>query len=474
MENNEISELSYRYVLAMSKTKPYNPQAIANINIFNQYGFNGIRNEMQKDVRLFCETNPIKKARDFVYKNDYFTPRNMHLISPLYYTYYTYLVFRIANLFLNGSSKLDFSKERMKIFYSGFLDIHSKNDIEQNAKFNNSYKLFQKEREEYFGMPVLKLDVQNFFNSIKVKSLINKLKSYLGEQSVIDDLEYLLNFCDFEYLPQLHYSIASSILSQLYLVEFDQKMQQTLERENLFLIRFVDDMFIIYLNDEVNEKKNNDLLNEISYFLWEEELVLNSSKTKLLSSEEYQETFELMELEYDIEEISYSSEKIIEDRTEEILNNGYLITLIEKLCELEKVAGMDLPKYKELMETYISIGGEDTKKVLNNIIFSNKWKKMSDIDLMKIISDWRYILFNPAQFTILYILVCRHLENKKLTGGLRIKRILTYLFRNENFNFRDTLVAISYLFQNNKKNEELLDRVESVNPEYVDFIKSFT
>lgn len=103
-------------------------------------------------------------------------------------------------------------------------------------------------------------------------------------------------------------------------------------------------------------------MNEISYYLWEEELVLNSSKTKLLSPEEYQETFELIELEYGIEEVIYSSEKIIEDRTEEILNNGYLITLIEKLCELERVAGMDLQQYKELMETYISIGGEDTKK----------------------------------------------------------------------------------------------------------------
>lgn len=473
MRNNGILEFSYKYVFAMSKTKKYNPQAIANINIFNQYGFNGIRNEMEKDVRFFCETNPVKKARDFVYKNDYFTPRNMHLINPLYYTYYTYLVFKIADLFLNGDSKLDFSKGRMKIFYSGFLDTHSKDDIEKNAKFNNSYKLFQKEREKYFGMPALKLDIQNFFNSIKVKSLINKLKSYLGEQSVIDDLEYLLNFCEFEYLPQLHYSIASSILSQMYLVEFDQKIQLTLERENLFLIRFVDDMFIIYLNDEINEKKNNDLLNEISYFLWEEELVLNSSKTKLLSPEEYQETFELIELEYGIEEVSYSSEKIIEDRTEEILNNGYLITLIEKLCELERVAGMDLQQYKELMETYISIGGEDTKKVLNNIIFSNKWKKMSDRDLMKVIRNWRYILFNPAQFVILYILVCRHLENKKIIGGSRIKRILTYLFRSENFNFRDTLVAVSYLFQNNKKNEELLDKVECVNPEYVEFIKSF-
>ncbi|WP_255450995.1 RNA-directed DNA polymerase [Bacillus sp. AY3-1] len=473
MENNKVSEIAYRYILSMSKTKKFNPQTIANINILREYGLKGIKSEMEKSVKEFCETNPVKKSRDFVYKNDYFTPRNMHLINPLYYTYYTYIVFKIADLFLNGNGKLNFSKERMDIFYSGFLDMHSKEDIPKNANFNTSYRLFQEEREKYFGMPVLKVDIQDFFNSIKVKSLINRLRAYLGEQSVINDLEYFLDFCGFEYLPQFHYSIASSILSQFYLLDFDSKMHRTLKRENLFLIRFVDDMFIVYLDGEMNEKRNNDLLNEISYFLWEEELVLNSSKTKLLSPQEYQDTFELMEMEYDFEEISYSSEKIIEDRTDEILEEGYLIILIEKLCELEESVGIDLNEYKELMREYISIDGEDTRKVLNNIIFSNKWKNLGKQDLKKIIDNWRYILFNPAQFTILYILVCRHLENRNVISGSSIKEVLNYLFRNENFNFRDTLVAISYLFQNHKKNKDLLNKVEIVNPEYVDFIRSF-
>ncbi|UPJ16567.1 RNA-directed DNA polymerase [Bacillus cereus] len=457
----------------MSKTKKFNPQTIANINILKEYGLKGIKNEMEKDIREFCETNPVKKARDFVYKNDYFTPRNMHLINPLYYTYYTYIVFKIADLFLNGSGKLNFSRERMNIFYSGFLDMHSKEDIPRNAKFNTSYRLFQEEREKYFGMPVLKVDIQDFFNSIKVKSLINRLRAYLGEQSVINDLEYFFDFCGFEHLPQFHYSIASSILSQFYLLDFDSKMYRTLVRENLLLIRFVDDMFIVYRDGKMNEKRNNDILNEISYFLWEEELVLNSSKTKLLSPQEYQDIFELIETEYDFEEISYSSEKIIEDRTDEILEEGYLIILIEKLCELEESVGIDLNEYKKLMREYISIDGEDTRKVLNNIIFSNKWKKMSKRDLKKIIENWRYILFNPAQFTILYILVCRHLENRNVISGSSIKEVLNYLFRNKNFNFRDTLVAISYLFQNHRKNKDLLNKVELVNPKYVDFVRSF-
>lgn len=456
----------------MSNSKQHNPQTIANINVLSRYGPAGIKIELGKDVKKFCEDNPPKKARDFVYKSDYFTPRNMYLISPLYYAYYTNIVFKIASFFLINGSKLDFSNNRMKIFYSGLLDINSTHkEVEKNAMFNKSYKSFQKEREIHFGKPVLKIDLQDFFNSIKIKPLIKKLKDLLGDQKIINDLEYLLTFLDFQCLPQFHYSIASSILSQIYLLNFDSKINRTLEINNLYLIRFVDDMFIIHLDGEMNHKKDNSLLNEISYYLWEDELVLNSSKTKVLSPEEYKTTVELMDIEY--EETSYSSEKIIDERSNEIINNGNLITLIEKLCDLEKSVGIDLKRYRELVNEYISIGGDDTRKVLNNIIFSKKWNKLSDDNLMIVIRNWKYIMFNPSQFTIFYILVCRHLETKKLINGTNIKSILNYLFKNDNFTFRDTLIAVAYLFQNKKKNEELLNKVELVNPDYVGFIESF-
>jgi hypothetical protein len=458
----------------MSKAKKYNPQAIANVNVLNKYGFLGIKDELEKDVREFCLQHPIKKTRDFVYKSDYFTPRNMYLINPLYYAYYTNLVFKIFSLLTGNDSQLDFSNERMSIFYSGLFKINSSEKvIQKNAMFNKSYQSFQKVRENYFGKPVLAIDLQDFFNSIKIKSLIKKLREKLGRQKAITDLEYFFEYCGFEYLPQLHYSIASSILSQFYLVDFDSKMLNLLEREDLHLIRFVDDMFIIHLDGQEDVKKNNNLLNEISYYLWQEGLVLNSSKTKLLSPEEYKTTVEVIEAQYGEIENSFSSPKRIDKKTEEIINNGDLIEFIEKLCELEESNGVDLKRYKELVDEYIAIEGEDSRKVINNIMFSKKWRGL-DVDiLMKIIENWKYILFNPTQFTIFYILVCRHLESQKIISGKRIKRILNYLFRNDNFTFRDTLVAVAYLFQNQNKNKELLNKIELVNSEYVDFIDSF-
>lgn len=61
MENYKVLELAYRYVLSMSKTKKFNPQTIANINILKEYGLKGIKNEMEKDIREFCEANSVKK-----------------------------------------------------------------------------------------------------------------------------------------------------------------------------------------------------------------------------------------------------------------------------------------------------------------------------------------------------------------------------------------------------------------------------
>lgn len=471
MSGNDISYLAYRYILAMAETKKYNPQTIANQSVLKRYGLENIKKEMNRDVKDFCKVHLPNKARDFVYKSDYFTPRNMHLINPLYYTYYTCIVFNIANLFLKTKTKLDFSNDRMKIFYSGLLDTYStEEEIKNNAIFNKRYRTFQKEREKYFGSPVLKLDIQDFFNSVKVKSLLSKLRFYLGRHTILDDLEYFLQFCEFDHIPQLHYSIASSILSQFYLMDFDSKLYRILERENLMLVRFVDDMFIIQEDNEMYVKKDNNLLNEISYLLWQDELVLNSNKTKTLSAEEYKDTVQLSE--YD-DTTSYLSEKIINNRVEEILNNGYLINLIQELCDVEESKGIDLKVYKELVNKYISIEGEDTRKVINHIIFSRQWESMDKCDLMKLVNNWKYILFNPSQFTILYILICRYLEDNKLIDGTRIKRVLNYLFRNEDFTFRDTLVAVSYLFQNQKKNSELLHRVENVNPEYVNFIQKF-
>lgn len=93
----------------------------------------------------------------------------------------------------------------------------------------------------------------------------------------------------------------------------------------------------------------------------------------------------------------------------------------------------------------------------------------------KLTKNWKYIFFNPDQFTVLYLMVYRHLEKNGLVrdNGLKIKNLLYHLFKNDTFTLRDTLVAVSYLFQRNFKHKDLIQKIKKVNPDYVDFVQSF-
>ncbi|AQQ52238.1 RNA-directed DNA polymerase [Planococcus lenghuensis] len=468
----DIPMLTLRYGESLSKSKLYNPQTISILNLIKKNENNVLLNELEKGVEEFCEDNTLHISRDFVYKNDYFTPRNMHLISPLYYLYYTKIVFEIARSYLNGMETLNFSSKRLKSFYSGRLEFSlDKEKVSENSNFNSSYKHFQKEREKYFGHPALKIDLKDFFSSIKVVNLKEKLEKHIGRNPAIDDLVLFYSFCGFSSLPQFHYSIASSILSQFYLQDFDNKMKSLLDEEELILIRFVDDMFIIPEDKTVVEKRNNTLLQIINHWLWEDELVLNSSKTKLLSAEEYEIDFQTL-LDYE-ENNSFLSEKKIEEQAKEIISNGNFKYLLLELNKLEKDEGVNLSAYKSLTDEYVSIGGEDTYKIINNIIYSRKWEMMNDKDLIEIIKKWKYVLYNPSQFTVLYVMICRYLENRSKVDGSPIRKLLNYLLRRDNFTFRDTLVAAAYLFQNKKKHSDLLDKISAINNDYVKFMKMY-
>ncbi|MCY8098749.1 reverse transcriptase domain-containing protein, partial [Bacillus atrophaeus] len=206
--------------------------------------------------------------------------------------------------------------------------------------------------------PALKIDIKDFFNSIKVKELIKTIKYLLGNIKYVNNLEEILEYCGFDYLPQFHYSIASSILSQFYLTNFDNKIRELLVRENLQLIRYVDDMYIIFLDGIEDRKRNNAILNEISYYLWEHSLVLNTSKTEMLSVSQYQVITESLSENYeDGNYKGFSSGSLIENKALEIVEGGYLNLIVDTLCNIEEDYGIDLKKYKELMEKYIAING---------------------------------------------------------------------------------------------------------------------
>ena len=72
------------------------------------------------------------------------------------------------------------------------------------------------------------------------------ISSYRGREA-INNLKSLFIKFNIVSLPQLHYSIASSLLSQIYLVDITKEVDQLLQQNNWVGVRFVDD-FCINLN----------------------------------------------------------------------------------------------------------------------------------------------------------------------------------------------------------------------------------
>ncbi|AYC28413.1 reverse transcriptase domain-containing protein [Paenisporosarcina cavernae] len=473
-EKLDISLLTISYIKALSQKKIYNIQSISLKNLFFYSSDKSIKQELDKNVHNFFKHNEIILARDFLFKNDSFTPRSMYLISPIYYAYYTKLVFNVSlKLKRHDTEIVNFSTNHMETFYSGILEFtNHKDKIDNNAIFNKSYNLFRQEREKYFDKHVIKVDIKDFFNSISTKILINKLKNRIGECYEVTELEKFFLYCDFNTLPQFHYSIASSLLSQIYLLDFDEKLSLLLQENKLNLIRFVDDMYIYKKSGEYKLNEVNNLVDNINSLLWFDGLVLNSSKTKLLKPEQNEESFKLIDI-VSMNETSYSSEKLIDDKANEVINSGGLVEFISILNEMYKKDGIYIQEYLKLLDKYLSVNGGDSNKVLSNIIFTEKWKRLNYRDLLLISKKWNYIFFNPSQFTVLYILVNRYLENKKIVDGSNIKRVLSYMYKKDQLKFRDSMVVIGYLFQNRKKNKNLLKKVEYLNKDYVDFINKY-
>ena len=172
MTEDEILQYAFDYIMSVAREKVYNLQFIAIMNYFKikdnfprieNYGLN--YEDFSKKYKKFC-------VRDFVYKKDYYSTREMYLIAPSYYLYYTFNVFKY---FYYNQEFLNFSQKNIKVFYSGELSFGNQNKISINSNFSNSYKNFQLEKVNFIGGKALVIDIQDFFKSISTDRLIEML-----------------------------------------------------------------------------------------------------------------------------------------------------------------------------------------------------------------------------------------------------------------------------------------------------------
>lgn len=496
--------LAVKYVESISKDYRSNFQLRANHSYLKE-NKSSVKQNLSKSIDTFLHDHKeAYKIHDYIFKNDQRTPRNIYLLHPLYYLYYTKITFDIAIKLMDSTevTKLDFSRtsDNMHIFYRGIFSTDTDDDsITTNADTSTSYNNYVHMKQQYIGKPALKLDIQNFYGTVSVDSLIAKLRKQLGNIEEVVALEKFLKHCSFYDLPQLHESIASSILSQVYLHDFDEKMSNYLKNKGITYIRFVDDMYFIFEEDEIDKTTQNEIINNVFEFLWEDNLSLNHHKTRFYNAQQYEKEannpFEKKKAtgkDAENNSLNYTvySNKPTENRAKEITSPKQstepteFTKFIEAIQQLYDEHGLDQPGYRRLLKKYISIQDDDnegshSREVFEYIIYNDLWENLPNSDLEKIVKRHDYLELSPFHLTTLYIKVNRYLKSVPVSeGGITPeteKKYFDNLYHNlngGNLNFKQSVMAIAYQLLNNYTlNRDVMKGIK--NKRYKDYVITF-
>lgn len=415
-EKNEILRLAYNYTKSLSLSQPYKIQFMALNNYFIKNKFHLSRHYKSYMLNKFryIQKKDCSLVKNFSFKNDFMTPRQSVLFPPKLYIYYTVQVFLLSykikscTLEKNGPHVLDFSTNHVKVFYTGFLDFTGKN-IKKKSGYKYSYLEFQKYRAKFSGNRVLRIDIQNFFGNITVEKLFQKLADlttsmHLSCPLEIGNIKKFFKVSNYSTLPQSQGSLASAILSQLYLTDFTNKLEDISNEYHLEIVRYVDDMYI-KLPKGFKNSKVNEIINIISSELWKNNLNLNNKKTKLYSINKYKEEVNFprnIKNSSNISGTPFLQPPYIEQRIDELLdNNGdKLLKFLFKVEKLYKTKGNDMQVYHKLVDECFSIGNDNANKIQNALIFGDKWKVLSTDVKIKILTCLKIITFDPEKYVV--------------------------------------------------------------------------
>lgn len=426
--------------------------------------------DLNKEISEFNDVYQPSFCRDIVFKNNSLVTRKTVLISPAHYFYYTKLVFDIV-LSSGEIREVQYKSELIKAFYSGVL--YSSTNYIENPKqimFDNSYNQFQELLYSNEGKQAIKIDLSNFFDSILTKDLIHILyKKYDNDK--VRKLHEFFDTMNILNLPQFHYSIASSILSQEYLSNFDNQLEVVLQEKNLSMVRFVDDMFFFFeSNLPVDEHVFHTILDELNKLLWECKLNLNSNKVVLYIVDLFSR--EIADDSYgNNDDYSFKTVKRIEEKSISLINNDFM-EFIYDVNTLFSNKGYNVKDFSVIFEETFSVDKEnDSRKVLNNFVFSNKWRKLDEKDLQYIIRNFQFVFYLPDIFLVFYLKVYDFIERKNGRDEITIRKLLNQMDRKNLDSLRYLYSSLQYLIQRNFKREPFIRRIYDTDTSLGDFIK---
>jgi hypothetical protein len=190
------------------------------------------------------------------------------------------------------------------------LKAKEQEDIADIQYVYNSYNpaLWSKEWKEFVNISrafvnsgefkyVIKLDISNFYDSINLNILFNKLNQKVSKEKFwcIQYLMYFLKYWNKKIddyqprstgLPQTEFGDQSRLLANFYLQDYDLAVKNICEKMNAEYVRYADDQ-LIFLRDD----NSQGIILTVNRELNRLGLNLNAAKCKMLTIEELSELY---------------------------------------------------------------------------------------------------------------------------------------------------------------------------------------
>jgi AbiA family abortive infection protein len=423
--------------------------------------------------------------------------RNYYFFSypmmALYYAVCLYLVKLTSDIVSNRKQGNIIS------FYGG--NLHYKNGnliINKNTTYYKSYHdefkrhlnhYAKSERNRY----VIKLDIQNYYESLCVTTLLQKIKNDVRyttrrdmhfEEHTCDQLDFFLHFIKHNNvgIPQSDSNLASSFLGFLYLFFGDNIIERCIESiapsghiRSFKIIRYVDDIFIILdfaptLTSHQKEAIVYHLLNAITHALHEELKLSVNSKTKVFRPHD---EVSLLEFVHAIGDVSGEIGED-EDQEEPIELPSSPAKHANPPVAIESVTDAPIPTALEKTDRlfnflahlknqhlnyrpedlYGGISYDDLKNIFDSRVRSLLDKKENKEKLSFLLNDFNYELCRMQPHALICILL---LNSQSATG------LLTYLKNLKPNTVYDINLLLTYLCQVDFK-EKSLKKILKSNP----------
>ena len=134
--------------------------------------------------------------------------------------------------------------------------------------------------------------------------------------------------------------------------------------------------------------------------------------------------------------------------------------------------GFSLSEYSDILKLFIEVEGGGISKVFNQLMYSGAYKRIGVTALREILEHPYFIVFNPSQFTILYIIVNDYVRSKVVGEDFlyRLEELVE-----EEMDLKKAIIISTMFLQKHKYSNFVrkLDYLTEVNRQYVEFINKY-